>query len=147
MRANLWPTQRVEQLKSLWKQGLPAKLIAKEIGIGRNAVLGKANRLGLKRNRPRGQHDMATPKPKTQKRVGIRFGRGKAGKVAPQHLTSSHVPSNARRKPIVELTSFDCRYPYGHAGRPDFFFCAAPKEIGSPYCEYHSFLCLRPARS
>ena len=43
-----WTDERVELLKKLWSDGLSASQIAAELGgITRNAVIGKAHRLGL----------------------------------------------------------------------------------------------------
>ena len=44
-----WTDQRIEQLRSMWEKGLTASQIADELGgVSRNAVIGKAHRLGLK---------------------------------------------------------------------------------------------------
>lgn len=43
-----WTDERVQRLKDLWSQGLSASEIADLLGdISRNAVIGKAHRLGL----------------------------------------------------------------------------------------------------
>ena len=43
-----WTDDRVEQLKTLWTEGMSASQIAKELGgVTRNAVIGKVHRLGL----------------------------------------------------------------------------------------------------
>jgi GcrA cell cycle regulator len=43
-----WTDERIEQLKRLWEQGMTASHIAEELGgVSRNAVIGKAHRLGL----------------------------------------------------------------------------------------------------
>ena len=47
-RASVWPYKRVEMLRQLWLNGVSAGEIAKQIGdVSRNAVIGKAKRLGL----------------------------------------------------------------------------------------------------
>ncbi len=44
-----WTDERIDQLKNLWEKGLTASQIADELGgVSRNAVIGKAHRLGLK---------------------------------------------------------------------------------------------------
>lgn len=43
-----WTEERIERLRELWAQGLSASEIAAALGeITRNAVIGKAHRLGL----------------------------------------------------------------------------------------------------
>jgi GcrA cell cycle regulator len=43
-----WTDERIDKLKSMWGQGLTASQIADELGgVSRNAVIGKAHRLGL----------------------------------------------------------------------------------------------------
>jgi GcrA cell cycle regulator len=43
-----WTDERIDRLKSLWTQGMTASQIADELGgVSRNAVIGKAHRLGL----------------------------------------------------------------------------------------------------
>jgi GcrA cell cycle regulator len=43
-----WTDERIDRLKELWKKGMTASQIADELGaVSRNAVIGKAHRLGL----------------------------------------------------------------------------------------------------
>jgi len=43
-----WTDERIERLKELWLKGMTASQIADELGgVSRNAVIGKAHRLGL----------------------------------------------------------------------------------------------------
>ena len=43
-----WTDERIDQLKGMWERGLTASQIADELGgVSRNAVIGKAHRLGL----------------------------------------------------------------------------------------------------
>ncbi|WP_218625173.1 GcrA family cell cycle regulator, partial [Sphingomonas sp. dw_22] len=43
-----WTDERIDTLKKMWDSGLTATQIAEELGgVSRNAVIGKAHRLGL----------------------------------------------------------------------------------------------------
>jgi len=43
-----WTDERIERLKAMWAEGKTASIIAEELGgVSRNAVIGKAHRLGL----------------------------------------------------------------------------------------------------
>ncbi len=46
--ASEWTEDRVETLKDLWQRGYTARQIAEKLGgVTRNAVIGKAHRMGL----------------------------------------------------------------------------------------------------
>jgi GcrA cell cycle regulator len=62
-----WTDERIERLKTMWTQGSTASQIAEELGgVSRNAVIGKAHRLGLE-SRPSpvkaGEEKERKPKP------------------------------------------------------------------------------------
>ena len=49
-----WTPERIEQLRNGVSSGLSCSQIAAEIGVTRNAVIGKIHRLGLSPGRPGG---------------------------------------------------------------------------------------------
>lgn len=58
--ASKWPFKRVEMLRQLWLNGVSAGEIAKQIGdVSRNAVIGKAKRLGLPFNSTTGDETIS----------------------------------------------------------------------------------------
>lgn len=67
-----WTDERIDRLKSMWEKGLTASQIADELGgVSRNAVIGKAHRLGLK-SRPspvKANEGEAKPAPKAKTKL------------------------------------------------------------------------------
>ena len=48
-----WTPERTEQLVALWNEGIPTSQMGRRLGVSKNAVVGKAHRLGLpKRQSP-----------------------------------------------------------------------------------------------
>lgn len=59
-----WTDERIDQLKAMWEKGMTASQIADELGgVSRNAVIGKAHRLGLQ-SRPSPVKATETPRKK-----------------------------------------------------------------------------------
>nr|WP_276509152.1 GcrA family cell cycle regulator [Sphingomonas naasensis] len=66
-----WTEERIDTLKKMWDSGMTATQIAEELGgVSRNAVIGKAHRLGLqsrpspvKPNEPKAEAAAPAPKP------------------------------------------------------------------------------------
>src|SRR5206468_10701339 len=53
-----WTEERIERLKKMWHDGATASQIADELGgVSRNAVIGKAHRLGLEQRPSPVKHD------------------------------------------------------------------------------------------
>ena len=74
-----WTDERIERLKAMWTEGATASQIADELGgVSRNAVIGKAHRLGLD----------ARPSP-------VKPGEDKIGKDAPPAAAESAAPDPA----------------------------------------------------
>ena len=125
-----WTDDRIAQLQKLWDQGLSASQIAAELGEGvtRNAVIGKAHRLGLK-SRP---SPVKTDQPKAK-------APAKSENPAPAKAKPAPKPAAPKSKlvTLLDLTERVCKWPIGHPGDEDFHFCGAPSEAGHPYCAKH----------
>ena len=89
-----WTDERIDRLKELWSQGMTASQIADELGgVSRNAVIGKAHRLGLQ-SRP-SPVKPNEPAPKAKARPGE--GRGRAPP-APRARAAEPRPRRARSR-------------------------------------------------
>ena len=67
-----WTDERIERLKGLWTKGMTASHIADELGgVSRNAVIGKAHRLGLQSRPSPVKANEPEPKPKAKSREKV----------------------------------------------------------------------------
>jgi GcrA cell cycle regulator len=46
-------------------------------------------------------------------------------------------PEVADKTSLLELNDRICKWPMGHPGEPDFYFCGEPANPGFPYCVQH----------
>ncbi|WP_411342124.1 GcrA family cell cycle regulator [Sphingopyxis sp. J-6] len=97
-----WTDERIESLRNMWEKGLTASQIADELGgVSRNAVIGKAHRLGLK-SRPspvKATEKVAkAPKPAAPKPAAPPPAPRAAAPVAPRPV----VPARPEPKPAVD---------------------------------------------
>jgi GcrA cell cycle regulator len=187
-----WTEERIERLKQMWQDGSTASEIAEKLGgVSRNAVIGKAHRLGLEARpspvrpgddnapaaakpakkaesapkpapppaaeKPAPAPHAAAPQPQPQRsRPGgdnvqyrsigpggfIRQGPGDQQAPIPPAPPRRLVPAKpspevADKTSLLELNDRICKWPIGHPGEPDFYFCGAPANPGYPYCVEH----------
>ena len=68
-----WTDERIDRLKSMWEKGMTASQIADDLGgVSRNAVIGKAHRLGLQaRPSPVKPNDVAHVEPAPAKPASV----------------------------------------------------------------------------
>lgn len=103
-----WTEERIEKLSELWSQELSTAEIGKILGITKNAVVGKAHRLGL---------------PKRQSPIRRSASKPKAPK-----------PDLIR---LENLDRGMCCWPSGDPNDDDFHFCGQPAIATRPYCLDH----------
>src|SRR5215211_4558631 len=157
-----WTEERIERLKAMWTDGSTASQIADELGgVSRNAVIGKAHRLGLQsRPSPVKPNEAEAAAPAAEKAQAARkappqpqlrsIGPGGFVRQGPSDQQAPIPPAPPRRlvpaKPspeiadktsLLDLNEKICKWPMGHPGEPDFHFCGNPSNPGFPYCVEH----------
>ena len=157
-----WTEERIALLTKLWSEGLSASQIAAELGGGasRNAVLGKAHRLGLVRDETKGPSTPPPPKPPRPRNPPaaaeppVPQAPPSVPVVVSQQPASEPAGTSAQNKAgvprsagvtIMELREAMCRFPLGDPTTPEFRFCGAQASTGLPYCAHHAQIAYQPA--
>lgn len=103
-----WTDERIATLKKMWESGSTASQIADELdGVSRNAVIGKAHRLGLK-SRPspvKANEDKATKKPAPAPRPAPKKAAPAPAKPAPSTPRPSAAPAAPTPAPAPAAAS------------------------------------------
>ena len=131
-----WNDSNVARLKELWDQGLPTAQIGKLLGFTKNAVVGKAHRIGLER------------RPSPIRRTAVKPDRKKAR--SPIVPTLNFEASKDEIKEVSKQTFLPavknlftnqakrgCEWPDGHPDESDFKFCGKDRFEDKPYCIDH----------
>ena len=146
-----WNPQRIEQLRNCVGAGLTCSQIAAEIGVTRNAVIGKIHRLGLSPGRPpAGPGRAPAPRlrqslPATQGQL-LRLIQAEATSIGDQtNAAGLAVVDSPQRCSLLELAQSKCRWPISEPGAADFDFCGNEAIKGFSYCAGHARMAYRPA--
>ncbi|NHO32530.1 GcrA family cell cycle regulator [Acetobacter fallax] len=86
-----WTDETIARLKALWQEGLSTAEIGRQIGITKNAVVGKAHRLSLPA-RPSPIRRQGAAKASAAKTTSD-AGTSEEGKVAPQRVAKAGAPA------------------------------------------------------
>ena len=149
-----WTADAVEDLKRLALEGRSASFIAATLGVAsRNAVIGKANRVGIKL--------CGGGRPSTDSGAG-RARRAEWAAVSPfprggEKNRAALVPTtdNAawalgeveigemQRVSFEEIREFACRWPLGDPRSGEFAFCGLTPVKGESYCAGHCRMAYR----
>ena len=152
MTIGTWTPERIEQLRNFAVSGLSSSQIAAEIGVTRNAVIGKLHRLGLASRRPAGGPARSCPprarRPRqSSQREFLRLMFAQAPSIAGSAGTQSASVESAQPCSLFELAHGKCRWPVGNADAANFAFCGNEAVAGFPYCVGHTRMAYRvPAR-
>lgn len=139
-----WTPELIKELKKLWKKGLTTGEIGRVIGMSKNAVVGKAHRLGLE-SRPSPIKREEAPKKEKASRVIKKVTKPAPKKEQPAAVETAE-PVKAVKKTksgknkgvkLVDLKPTSCRWPEGDPKDPDFHFCGKEAVPGKSYCEEH----------
>jgi len=131
-----WDDSNVAKLRDLWDQGLPTAQIGKLLGFTKNAVVGKAHRIGLER------------RPSPIRRTAVKPDRKKArSPVMPklnfekQELEKNQINTNNFQPSVKNIfisnSKRGCEWPEGHPDEADFRFCGKDRFEDKPYCLDH----------
>ncbi len=92
-----WTDERIDRLTKMWEGGSTASQIAEDLGgVSRNAVIGKAHRLGLK---ARPSPVKANEKPEAPVAAPAKPTRPAAGSAAPRPAPASRAAAPAAPRP------------------------------------------------
>ena len=154
-----WTDDRIEMLKAHWQAGMTASQIAEALGQGvsRNAVIGKAHRLGLEA-RPSPVKVTEAAAAVVAAVVGAVQGAiegaiggaiehviggtppaalAPAAKAPPKRPSRAAPAAKPARTTLLDLSEKVCKWPIGHPGETDFHFCGKPAQVSFPYCSEH----------
>jgi GcrA cell cycle regulator len=129
--------EQEDELISLLELGQPASKIGLAIGKSRNAVIGKARRMGLHLNLPAWQK---IPAVEREKKMLTR----KPPAVEP--VVVAPPPDLPGAYTFAELREWSCRWPSGSSDAGNLRFCGARRAAPKPYCVLHCRLAYYPVR-
>lgn len=115
---NVWTDERLEELKKLWAQGLSISQIGEALGVSRNAIAGKAHRMGL----PKRPSPISKPKAEKPKVETV--------------VEEQDLPLRLELRQLVWSRS-KCCWPTGDPKKNGFVFCGDTVVPGKPYCLPH----------
>ena len=115
---NVWTDKRLEELEKLWAKGLSISQIGEALGVSRNAIAGKAHRMGLPK-RPSPISRLKAEKPKVEAVV-----------------EEQDLPLRLELRQLVWSRS-KCCWPTGDPKKNGFVFCGCTVVPGKPYCLPH----------
>src|SRR5215216_4278201 len=107
-----WTEERIERLKKMWHDGATASQIAEELGgVSRNAVIGKAHRLGLEQRpspvKPGEEKDKKPAAAPAAARVAPRADAalGRPASTAASATTMPGAPAKSSRADMMQYRS------------------------------------------
>lgn len=145
-----WSDERIALLKTLFERGSTCREMAYEIGVSRNAVIGKLARLNLARGRtarlPRTERRGGAARPRGARPLQLllkaQVEDGETAELAASLVEAVPIPDGPGCS-LMELGDDKCRWPIGEARVADLKFCGNTPLGGLPYCAGHARLAYR----
>ena len=140
-----WNAERIETLTRLWREGLSASQVARQMGdLTRSAVIGKVHRLGIAGRDTPSRPRNTGGRPSTRPRASAggqprRLAQVRASRPAPPTRVDFDAPPTAT---LLTLTEHGCRWPIGDPDTTDFGFCGRMKADRGAYCGGHAPMAL-----
>lgn len=140
-----WTPEMIDLLKLRVKQGLFRSEIARELGVTKNAVIGKVNRLGLgEKEKP--PATLAATRSSAEiidiRRLEMlrKAARGELPDIdyGCETLAFDRTINVSQRRTFAQLEDRMCRWPVGNPQQAGFFFCGGVATHKS-YCAYHAW--------
>ena len=134
MSKDTWTAARVAELTQLWADGFSGGAIAKKMNLSKNAIVGKAHRLGL----PSRPSPIIWDGRKTTGARGTRSQRQARLEAETPAPTIEPINEPAPEAPPRDETKGLCQYIEGEPSADDACKCNAPALRGRPYCLDHA---------
>ena len=132
-----WNQQKVDDLKKLWNEGVATSRIGEQLGFTKNAVIGKAFRLGLER---RQNSRKKTAQSQSVSSVTMYRETSAPGhsQITPKRGVTRKREKFSFKKSIVGTGSFkSCQWPIGDPLEENFHYCGGQNIPTKPYCIEH----------
>ena len=131
-----WNQQKVEDLKKLWNDGVATSRIGEQLGFTKNAVIGKAFRLGLER-RQNSRKKISQPTSFSSTTL-YRETSSSSSSISVKKEPIRRREKFSFKKSIVGTGNFrSCQWPIGDPLKEGFHYCGGQNIPTKPYCIEH----------
>ncbi|MCL2749328.1 MAG: GcrA family cell cycle regulator [Alphaproteobacteria bacterium] len=162
MAAIGWTPSVLNKMKSLLERGMSTAEIGKKIGMSKNAVVGKLNRLGwtgkgkespakktpakkeivikvkpAKKAAPKKTPAQVAQEKKAALAAAAKDKKTAAGKTPSKKNLVAHQHMIQHAMELAMLRPDQCRWPIGNPDSDKFHFCGEKVFPGKPYCYEH----------
>lgn len=149
--SNLWTDDRIDLLRKLRAKGLSFSICAYELNkqtgsnFKRNALIGKAARIGIGKDKSKGTPTDIEPQkpkqPKVRKQRSYHVIKPYPHVVLPppdatlDEIEAIPAPKDFLAVRLLDLKPSQCRYPRGGNDAEPILFCGQPRMTTSSYCQ------------